>query len=58
MQDRREAQREAIKDKCAQAGITISPHGEGYRLRGRGVCLLIADLADLKDADLVPYQPQ
>jgi len=54
---RKQQQREAVKAECAQRGITIAPRGNGWKLRGLGVDLVVSDLANLDANDLAPYQP-
>ena len=56
--DQREQRRDEILAECAERGITIEQRERSYLLRGPGVHVLAADLADLDTKDLVPYIPR
>lgn len=57
-QDRRQAQRETIKAEASRRGIKIERREQCFRLTGPGVSVLCADLGDLSETDLQPYQPR
>lgn len=56
--DHKEKQREQIIDECARLGIVIAQRGQAVSLTGRGVSILVSDLANLDPRDLAPYEPQ
>jgi hypothetical protein len=55
MQERKQKQREAIRQEAARRNITITTRGLGYELKGVGVSLMVLDLAHLTSGDLVPF---
>ncbi len=55
---RKQRQREAVKLACASRGIKIERREQCFRLTGPGVSVLCADIADLSETDLTPYQPR
>lgn len=55
---RRQEQREFIRGECAQRRIKVIQCGQTYSLRGPGVDLMTADLANLDVNDLAPFQPR
>jgi len=58
MYDPKHNKREAIKAEAERRGITVTRLGQAYSLRGLGVSVLCADLADLSETDLAPVMPR
>lgn len=54
----RAEQREKVRAKCLERGISIEKRGLGYRLHGPGVEISVLDLSMLEPKDLKPYQPR
>lgn len=54
MQDRKQLQRQAIRDACAHRGIKVTQRGGAFMLRGPDVDLWTTDLALLDAKDLQP----
>ncbi len=55
MNDRSEQRREAIRAACAARGITLTERAGYCILRGRGVDMKVADLAQIDLRDLEPH---
>lgn len=45
--------RAMIRDLCAELGVAIIPQGRAFRLRGRGVDLMVLDLASVQVHELL-----
>lgn len=43
-----------IRAEIARLGLTVRPFGRGYLIRGRGVEMLVSNLAILNATDLTP----
>ena len=43
-----------LREQCAERGIAIRRHGEGWALQGGGIRVLVSDLRLVHDADLKP----
>ena len=57
MREQDRTKREAILAECAKRGIKIEERERCYLLRGPGVDLMAANLADLSANDLLPCGP-
>jgi hypothetical protein len=58
MQDRKQVQRDQVKQECARRGLKLAPAGLAWRITGPGVSLLCADLSDVSIDSLAPYMPR
>ncbi|MCL4759091.1 MAG: hypothetical protein KJZ96_12180 [Rhodocyclaceae bacterium] len=43
-----------VRGLCERRGIKVEPFGQGFRLRGAGCDILVADLTAVTPADLLP----
>lgn len=51
------AQRRAeIVDACDRLGLSVTPFGKAFEIRGNGVDLIVNDLGNLTKSDLLPYR--
>lgn len=48
--------REHIKKLITQLGLMVYQEGSAYRVRGKGIDILTADLANLYEGELMPHK--
>lgn len=58
MFDSREQKRQAIRDEAMRLGIKVERRGQAFVLSGRGINMMVTDLAALDPRDLVPSETE